>query len=412
MSNARFSIVPAWIITDSRLKGGDLKVLCLLGSFTNKEGWCRRSQVKMADELGCGRSTVQASLKRLYEIGVVEKREVASVDGRDSAHWYRVIHDRAVSDMVMSAWNDGTEDEEFDPIDAVEVAHPPATIVAPPATPGMAPPALSSGHLINDTSLTNPSERKERERASDGGEEEENPKALERRFRKWWSTWPSYATDTEMTTRRAWLSLTAEQRRQCEERTPAYLASVKSIGRSFSKAGATYLAERAWERIGTAPSVSVNGPQVHKAFSRAWQGLRLATLLGKEQPLPRMPAFIETLVKAGGEKGETERRLWRMRYAWPKVTEMHSGFKPVQVSPDLVLASESFKAYSTIRDAPIIALWKRLHERMGWPWPEMGSAEWICFPVTEGDDDEAAVLAALETFRNVVSKGQGDEHAA
>lgn len=411
MSNARFSIVPAWIITDSRLKGSDLKVLCLLGSFTNKEGWCRRSQVKMADELGCGRSTVQASLNRLYEIGVVEKREVASIDGRDSAHYYRVIHDRSISDRIMTAWNDCADDEEFGPIEADAVDTPPATIVAPPATPGMAPPALSSGHLINDTSLTPSSNERERERASGDGEEEENPKALERRFRKWWSTWPSYATDTEMTTRRAWLALTPQQRRDCEDRTAAYLASTKAIGRSFTKAAATYLSERAWERIGAAPGVSPQAPQTFKAFSRAWQALRIATLLGPEHPLPRMTSYIESVVKAGGEKGEHERRQWRARYAWPKVTEMHNGFKPVQVSPDLVTASEGFKAYSTQRDAPIIAAWQRLHERMGWPWPEMGSAEWICFPVTDGDSDEA-VLTALEAFKETIGRGQGDEHAA
>ncbi|WP_426229307.1 helix-turn-helix domain-containing protein [Pararhizobium sp. DWP3-4] len=411
MSNARFSIVPAWIITDSRLKGSDLKVLCLLGSFTNKEGWCRRSQVKMADELGCGRSTVQASLSRLYEIGVVEKREIESADGRDSAHWYRVIHDRAVSDMVMSSWNDGEVDEEYDPIAGVVSDAPPAFSSGHPLPSTSGTPCLAQRAPINDTSLTPSSNERERERASENGEEEENPKNLERRFRKWWATWPSYASDTEMTTRRAWLALTPQQRRDCEERTAAYLSSTKAIGRSFTKAGATYLSERAWERIGTASGVSHQAPQVFKAFSRAWQAMRIATLLGPEQPLPRMTAYLEAVVKAGGEKGETERRQWRMRYAWPKVTEMHNGFKPVHVSPELVAASEGFKSYSTQRDAAIVAAWKRLHERMGWPWPEMGSAEWICFPVTDGDSDDA-VLAALDTFKETIGRGQGDEHAA
>lgn len=408
MSNPRFSIIPGWIVCDPRLIGKDLQVLCLLGRHTDKEGWCRRSQVKMAEQLSCARSTVQAALDRLSKIGVVEKRlDERCNDGRDSAHWYRVIFDAKVADEEFEAW----ENEEFDPISAAKAATPPAGIPAPPAGPEPAPPAGPGPAPINEDCLTTPVKREERERAREDGEEEENPKALERRFRKWWATWPSYATDTEMTTRRAWQALTPQQRRDCEDRTAAYLASTKAIGRSFTKAAATYLSERAWERIGAVPDASQQAPQVFKAFSRAWQALRIATLLGPEQPLPRMTAYLEAVVKAGGEKGELERRQWRTRYAWPKVTEMHNGFKPVQVPADLVAASDGFKPYSLQRDAAIIAAWKRLHERMGWPWPEMGSAEWICFPVTAGDDDEA-VLTALETFRHAISKGQDDEHAA
>ncbi len=138
MSGARFSIIPAWIVTDQRLKGSDLKVLCLLGTHTNKEGWCRRSQVKMAEQLKCGRSTVQDSLNRLYEIGAVEKRVADSRDGRDSAHWYRVVLDREVASNAFSAWEE-EEDEEFNPISSVENGTPPAGIPAPPAGPEAAP---------------------------------------------------------------------------------------------------------------------------------------------------------------------------------------------------------------------------------------------------------------------------------
>ncbi|WSH59806.1 helix-turn-helix domain-containing protein [Rhizobium ruizarguesonis] len=115
MSSPRFSIIPAWIVTDGRMKGSDLKVLCLLGTYTNKEGWCRRSQVKMAEQLNCGRSTVQDSLNRLAEIGAVEKQKVASADGRDSAHWYRVVLDRAPISDAFGAW-EAEDQQEFGPI--------------------------------------------------------------------------------------------------------------------------------------------------------------------------------------------------------------------------------------------------------------------------------------------------------
>jgi len=153
MSGARFSIIPAWIVTDQRLKGSDLRVLCLLGTHTNKEGWCRRSQIKMSQQLKCGRSTVQDSLNRLSDIGAVEKRPVESADGRDSAHWYRVVLDRTVSSNAFSAW-EGEEDEEFSPISDAENTPPPAGIPAPPAGPEAAPPAGPEPAPINDHSLT------------------------------------------------------------------------------------------------------------------------------------------------------------------------------------------------------------------------------------------------------------------
>jgi hypothetical protein len=411
MSNARFSIIPAWVVCDPRMIGKDLQVIALLGQYTDKEGWCRRSQVKMAEQLSCARSTVQAALDRLAGIGAVEKRVEPSRDGRDSALWYRVIFDRKVADEAFEAWEIEADNEEFDPISAVSTATPPAGIPAPPAGPEPAPPAGPGPAPINEDSLTTLDKRGEKERASLSGEEEENPKALERRFRKWWSTWPSYATDTEMTTRRAWMALTPQQRRDCEDRTPAYLASVKAIGRSFTKAAATYLSERAWERVGAGTVASQAAPTTHKAFSRAWQGLALAEMLGPEKPLPRMPDALARLVLQGGPVAEAEKRAHRMRWAWPKVREMYEGRGAVQVSAEIVEASQGFRAYGINQHASIIAAWKRLYDERGWPWPEMGTAEWICFPVTDGDTD-ADVDAALQSFKDAISKGQGDEHAA
>ncbi|MBN9435064.1 MAG: helix-turn-helix domain-containing protein, partial [Bosea sp.] len=74
MSGPRFSIIPRDAILDDRLEGQDLRVLALLGSHTDNAGWCCRSQVKMARELKCARSTVQRALGRLIECGYLEQR--------------------------------------------------------------------------------------------------------------------------------------------------------------------------------------------------------------------------------------------------------------------------------------------------------------------------------------------------
>lgn len=101
MSDPRFSIIPAAAVTDPRLEGRDLQVLCLFGRHTDAHGWCRRSQVKMADELGCARSTVQASIDRLVTSGWLQKRsdvEPQTPGKRTSAFEYRVMLD--IPDIV------------------------------------------------------------------------------------------------------------------------------------------------------------------------------------------------------------------------------------------------------------------------------------------------------------------------
>lgn len=97
MTDPRFSIIPAAAVTDPRLEGRDLQVLCLFGRHIDRNGWCRRSQVKMAGELGCARSTLQASIDRLVEAGWLikrgEKADVHAPGERSSAFEYRVMLD-------------------------------------------------------------------------------------------------------------------------------------------------------------------------------------------------------------------------------------------------------------------------------------------------------------------------------
>lgn len=96
MGDPRFSIIPAGAVLDPRIEPRDLQVLCLFGKHTDRKGWCRRSQVAMAKEIGCARSTVQASIDRLITAGWLEKRAAADLHTpgvRDSAHEYRVVLD-------------------------------------------------------------------------------------------------------------------------------------------------------------------------------------------------------------------------------------------------------------------------------------------------------------------------------
>lgn len=89
MRDPRYAIIPARAVTDDRLEGRDLQVLCFLGKHTDRLGWCFLSQVRIAKELRCGRGTVQRSLGRLIDAGFVQVKESSA----HACHAYRVVMD-------------------------------------------------------------------------------------------------------------------------------------------------------------------------------------------------------------------------------------------------------------------------------------------------------------------------------
>lgn len=119
----RFSIIPARAVTDPSLERGDVILLALLGRHTDRNGWCTRSQVTMAEELRCGRGTVQRSLDRLVEAGYVQKKangrgrcEAPDLEEDErpfAAHSYRVLfdHDDAPDGGCPQAGTGGAHDE-------------------------------------------------------------------------------------------------------------------------------------------------------------------------------------------------------------------------------------------------------------------------------------------------------------
>jgi hypothetical protein len=415
MDGPRLSIIPAWVILDARLKGNkDLAVLCMLGQNANtRHGWCRRSQVKLAEALGCSRSTVQASINRLVEVGAVERRVVESASGRDSAHWYRVVYDSKIESSAFGAW-DGEDEKEFGPIDPVENAGTPAGITAPPAALETAPPAGPGSAPINASTLTPTDKREERERERDLDEGEENPKALERRFRKWWSNWPTYHVDAEMPTRRAWMDLTPDQRKACEDLTPDYLAAAKASGRKFSKAAATYLTERAWERLAEKPAATPAAPATFNPYSRPWSALRLAELSKHPVPLA-LDKFEELIVAKNPEKEEMIWRDKRMQKGWPEAVKLHEAAvnrKPVQVPAHIVSISQSFDKVEV--GSEIWEAWKRLHQERGWPWmPEPRGLAFVQLPALPAgwDDPDEAVAEALRNFQMKLIERRDDDAA-
>jgi hypothetical protein len=178
MTGPRLSIIPARAATDRALKPRDLQVLCVLGRHTDDLGWCRKSQVKMAEEMGCARSTVFDAVERLVAAGYLERYVQEEDNGRDSPHVYRVVLDPkhpcpgAVRDADCTVAN--PQRPGGTPADR---SAPPADISAPPAGPEPAPPAGPGPAPKNDLLGTTHQNEEERERAP--GE-----------FERFWSQYP------------------------------------------------------------------------------------------------------------------------------------------------------------------------------------------------------------------------------
>lgn len=132
MTKPRYAIIPAGAVIDPDLEGNDLRVLCYLGTHTDKLGWCFLKQASIAAKLGIGRSTVQRSLARLVTAGWVQIKTAGEGAHPHACHAYRVIMDR--------------DDIDFDPSEfAVEEPETPDR--CPPVGTSMGEVPAIDGHL-------------------------------------------------------------------------------------------------------------------------------------------------------------------------------------------------------------------------------------------------------------------------
>jgi hypothetical protein len=90
----RFAVLPARAIEDQQLGNAALRVLCCLGTYSDKEGWCRPSMRTMAARLGLSRPTTIEHLGALAKLGYIEIHARMRPDGGDAANEYRLLFER------------------------------------------------------------------------------------------------------------------------------------------------------------------------------------------------------------------------------------------------------------------------------------------------------------------------------
>lgn len=294
-----FSILPRAAVLDRRLKAQDLQVLALLGiSIDTRTGWCTRSQVKMAREIGCGRATLQRSLSRLVEVGYVEQRPLVRADGGDRAHEYRVLFDEVrpaafindIDEFAAEAGGDGPSDALDSGSDEAEnQAAPPCPPAGTPAHQWAPLPTLGGQGVptherapIRTTFLKRDSEREARTRDPVIGRagdrlavsiaEETAAARGDPAFMAFIDGWDGAAADDLLKPWRAWQLLEPEERAAASDRAAAYQAYRRVEGRKKMIAAATYLGQKLWlmrqgeGEGGTAGDPFVAVPAMSRAF--------------------------------------------------------------------------------------------------------------------------------------------------
>nr|WP_278520617.1 helix-turn-helix domain-containing protein [Brucella anthropi] len=377
MSGPRLSIIPARAATDKSLKPRDLQVLCVLGRHTDDLGWCRRSQVKMAEEMGCARSTVFESINRLIDAGYLERHVQESDSGRDSAHFYRVVLDPKHPDPASVP----------DADEPCRYVGTPAGISAPPAGPEPAPPAGSGPAPINDPSLTTPSNEEREARASENEERgndaaatpaEDNPAsaAFQKRVARFcngtgfvagpWKDWDVGAALDWIAKRFA--SLTPEERRDAEQWRDAYLLDVAARKKSPQAVG-NFLRDRTWTALDPEILKRVETVKAQTSRSEERKPDGWASCLGPVG-LARMFAYLLD--------GPTDVELARSPFllksqlvkAWPAIAR----FRDIQQQKGgAVFPSVWHEAAALMEPVPqdttMLAAWRDEFKRQAWPWP-------------------------------------------
>lgn len=96
MTGPRYSIIPADAYADERMKDLHIRVLGILGTHTDNNGWCEVNQRVVAEKCGRTRETINRVIRDLCEFGFLSKQEQKTKANGRTINLYQVLMDRPV----------------------------------------------------------------------------------------------------------------------------------------------------------------------------------------------------------------------------------------------------------------------------------------------------------------------------
>jgi hypothetical protein len=94
MAGVRYSIFPADALDDPRVTDLHLRLLGLLGTYSDNNGWLIVNQATLAARAKRARETINRAIRDLVEWGYLRKRGRVGEDGRRLVNHYQVVMDR------------------------------------------------------------------------------------------------------------------------------------------------------------------------------------------------------------------------------------------------------------------------------------------------------------------------------
>jgi hypothetical protein len=402
--NARYAAIPNHVFEDTRLS---MDARWLLGYLLSKpDNWT----VVIGDitkKGNCGRDKARGMIAELVKHGYAE-REQQREEGKFGSS-VLVIFDEPRDGVVSEIASENRS-----------VAFLPQTDLPATASPSPVPPSPVKPAHSNNSDLENTDNQDLRESRRELREEEENPKDLERGFKRFFLGWKTAVNDSEPDARREWVLLAPDERLKATELSEAYQAAALSTGRKYLCAAAKYLKEKRWLKL---PELSLPEraaqavPDAYTAYSRAGRGLLLAELLRPMRPLT-LNRIEETIVEASPDKTELIWRDKREKQGWPnavRLIETTMQHRRFSVPQRIVSLSQDFDKVKV--GSPVWEAWKRLHHHRCWPWlPAPDGLPSMQFPRLtidfETDDDlDQAVEWALRDFEAKLEEVRGDDAA-
>ncbi|BCG85341.1 hypothetical protein MesoLj113c_14510 [Mesorhizobium sp. 113-3-9] len=101
MAGPRYSIIPADALADDRITDLHLRILAILGSHSDGNGWLQINQKTLAARAKKTRETINRAIRDLVEFGYVRKFDRIGDDNRRLISKYQVVMDRDPVDEVV-----------------------------------------------------------------------------------------------------------------------------------------------------------------------------------------------------------------------------------------------------------------------------------------------------------------------
>ncbi|HQF63701.1 MAG TPA: helix-turn-helix domain-containing protein, partial [Anaerolineaceae bacterium] len=136
LTKAPFPIIA---FEDQRMNCAALRVLGILCSYADKDGYCYPSQATIAKRLNVSRPAVNRQIQVLEKLGYVEVKRRSAKSGGETSCLYRII----TPNIELEYCAEDAEPQWLPETDRLDVTPPVTSDVTPPVTSDVTPPVTS-----------------------------------------------------------------------------------------------------------------------------------------------------------------------------------------------------------------------------------------------------------------------------